>query len=354
MKGFIKVLESVIASIMLISAMTFFFSFQKPPDARRLQFDYVLPALQKNGTLNASVLNNDADTLNAALKAALPSTVDFSVEVSGIPNPAIKVLCACTDAQQSTIAARMSPLTFVYKKRTIEIRISNGDYGADGDLQKLVESNPDADVLLFYGYQSLAPEKSLLQNFLENGTVFMLSDLYQTQAEDGVMDDLFGLSWDETLSSSPSGDFADRENMRKTSYRIFRYYTELGGDRTDNFAVFAATVGKNQIRLDENTIVGYPLGNPQEMTGSLVKINRAGSRGRTVWFADYDSAGAEGAKINRLLKGAILWASGERFGMDPRFKIVPSSYDFSQHSYVDVLDNSEPFLITLKIWNVFY
>ncbi len=348
MKGFIKIMESVIASLVILSSMGFFLSFHRPNGGYDAQFDYALAALQKNATLNRTIMQNDVNTLNSILSGMLPATVDFSVEVSGIPNPVIKIMCACTDQEQSALIGRLSSLEFTYKRRNTEIRISNEGY-AGGGLEGLMGSNPDADVLFFFGYEDLNSKKPLLQSFLENGTIFMLSDIAQSQAGDGVMDGLFGLEWDSGVPNSPNGDFADKDNAWSASYRIFRYYTALGGRDNDNFKDFSTN--GNKIKLDGRTVVGPPAGNP---AGSFVKVNEIGSYGRTVWFAGYDSLGPNAADVNRLLKAAMLWASGERFSMDPRFKIVPSLQEYSQHSYISVLDNSEPLAITLKVWNIFY
>lgn len=345
MKGFIKILESIIASIIILSTATFFLSFQKPSGAQQTQFEHILAALQKNTSLTDYIKSNDITALNTTLKDMLPKTVDFSVTISGIPNPVIKIACVCTAAEKSSLISRMAPLTFPYKSRTLEIRIDNGN------LNDMADSN--ANILFFPAYRTFtSSERATLRTFLQKGTLFMLADLEQSQINDGVMDQLFGLSWG-TLGAA-NGVFADIDNLGAASYRISRYYFTLGGGRNDIFTPkIPPVLTKNKITVDDRTIVGHPSGLPQT---SLVKINQP-SIGRTVWFVNYNPTlppANPNTEMARLFKASMLWASGERYRMDPQFKIIPPAQTYKQYNYIGVLDGFEPFEISLKIWNIFF
>lgn len=351
MKGFIKILESIIASIVILSAITFFFSYPKPSTAEQTQFNYVLAALQKNGSLNDYVKSNDAAALNTTLKDMLPATADFSVEISGIPNPVIKIACVCSDVQETEIISRLSPLVFSYRSRTIEIRIDNGN---SGDFSEMANSN--ADILFFFSPRTFTPaEQNQLVRFLQNGTLFMIANLGEGDVDPSnpnvVMDDLFGLAWDGALPGGSVGAFVDTTHPDSVSYRISRYYSSLAGDKNHQFNFIPPEPTKNNIKADSRTVVAGPVPLLQK---SIVKINEIGSRGRTAWLRDYDAGGPDGTELNRLLKAIMLWASGERFGMDPQFKIIPEPQSYRQYNYIGVLDSFEPFLVSLKIWNVFF
>jgi hypothetical protein len=363
MRGFIKILESIIASIIIISAITFFFSFSRPSESRQTESNYVLPALQKSGLLDEYITNNDVTSMTQTLKNMLPPSVDFSVEISGIPNPEIKIACVCTDAEESDFVNRLSPLDFPYLSRTLHIRIENGngdpfDYD---NFRNLAIS--DANILFFPAYRvfSTVPpaidkksEIELLKDFLQRGTLFMVANLQEAEVNDGVMDNLFGLEWHG--QAAKTGEFHDIVDTNMVSYTIAKYYAALGGDKSDGFDKGFPPGGENKIPSDDRSIVVH-----NSEKSSMVKINKVGSKGRTVWFINYDTACSPPPpcppnvqKMNRLLKASMLWASGERYSMDPQFKRIPSLGTLRQYTYTHVLDGSEPLAVSLKIWNVFY
>jgi len=358
MKGFIRILESIIASVIILSSITFFFSVQKPISDQRTQFNYVLATLYKNGSLSDSITSNNIAALNTTLKDTLPPTVDFSVEISGIPNPVIKIACACSDADESTLSSRLSPLVFTYRSRTLEIRIDNGNFPVDGDLSTLINANPN--ILFFFGPRTFTPaEQVILKNFLQNGTLFMIADLQEADVDsanpDVVMDDLFGLAWREG-GLAANGEFLDTENHAFVSYKISRYYAALGGSITDTFRFTKQNgpVRLNHVDIDDRTIITDKNGLGIK-DFSYVKINTIESRGRTVWFAGHETTNAaEVERLDRLLKAAVLWASGERYSMDAQSNIIPAVQSFRQYNYIGVLDGFEPFMAALKIWGVFY
>lgn len=347
MRGFIKILESIIASIIILSAATFFFSFQRAPDGQA-KFNYAIAALQKNGSLNDYVNSSDAGALNTTLRNMLPPTVDFSVEISGIPNSVTTVACVCSSSEKDDLISRLGSLDFRYRNRTLHIRVDNGN------LNDMATSN--ANVLFFFGPRTFAPaEQTLLRKFLDNGTLFMLANLEQADVDPAnpsvVMDDLFGLEWDGDIVGTGPGTFSNAENPGTIAYIISRYYGSLGGSRTEAFNFHTPEPDMNKIKTDSRTII-VDSGRPK----SLLKINKEiiGNRGRAVWLRNYDPGAADGPKINNLLKASVLWASGERYRLDPQFKIVPAGQPFRQYSYIGVLDEFEAFLVSLKVWNVFF
>lgn len=346
MKGFIRILEAIISSLLLIAVLPFFLS--GPAESGwgsailQTQALDALSALQKNRTLEIYVRNNDVQGLNRELARLIPKTTDFSIEINGIPNPVILVGCICTSAQLQSLEDLLWPLEFSYKRRQISIRISN---------MTMNTIDPRTRVLFIFGYVNLIQYRTTLTRFLENGgTVFMFTDLTKPQTEDGVMNVTFGLRWNEALSAGGAAGFYTPQDVTRISHKISGFYSNIsGGQESDTFGGFS-TGNVNKIEIDNKTVV---------FSGgvSLVKANdfiSKNGKGRTVWFANYDyTLDTENAKrLKNLTKATFLWASGENYRMDP-FTKIPGEV-FFHVTYTDVLEGFEPFEIRLLLWKLFF
>lgn len=338
MKGFVRILEAIIASIILLTSLTFFFT--SPPQAddwgkvilQNLGKD-ALAVADISGNLKPSVNNNNATTLTNFFSSFLPKSVAFSTEISEIPNPVIRIGCNCTASQITDLEGRLSPLNFVYKNRNISIRVEN---------VSIAGVRNDTDTLFLFGYVNLNPYESTLKGFFQNGgTVFMLADLTEPFVNDSILNETFGLSWNNSLMQSGSGTLYQAGDARRVSWRIRKYYRNTTGSEPGVFASFHQGGGVNKINLGANTIVqdNNPFG------GSLVKVNSGveNGNGRTVWFADYNSGN------DALLKAAVMWASGESFMLDaqPQF---PGRENAKVHLLVYDRDT---YVATITVWNVF-
>ena len=87
MKGFIKIFEAVVASIIIIATLTFFTKPLSVSDWKtaslQIQSQDILASLHKSGILAEAIFKNDTDILNKKIAEMLPNTVDFSLEISG-------------------------------------------------------------------------------------------------------------------------------------------------------------------------------------------------------------------------------------------------------------------------------
>lgn len=336
MKGFIKILEAIIASIILLTSLTFFFSTQLRESnwgdtLLKIKTDDALAALVKSGDAQQYVRTNDTEGINNALLnpnlAIMPPTIDYSVQVLGIPNPVILVGCDCTQAQIETLQSLLGSLNFNYKERDISIRIAP---------DKVDNVRNETNVLVIFGYRDLTPSKQKLSRFLERGgTILMIGDLTEAQVNDGYLNETFGLRW-VSGSRSNTGTFLEPDNERRASFRINKYYSNLTGSAASFDFTGTATIQN----LDERTIV-------TDGTFSLVKINQeiVNGHGRTVWMADPQS----NSETRNMTKAIFMWASGESFKMDVTKK-RPLTKNFK--SSVLVYD-SDPYEIVLTVWEVF-
>ncbi|MBI2076705.1 MAG: hypothetical protein HYT72_05660 [Candidatus Aenigmarchaeota archaeon] len=362
-KGFIRILEVIIASLILLASLSFFFAATTTKTGNELEqmrVEDVLASVQKSGLLESFVKTNDITGLNAKLKALMPQPIDFSIEISGIPNPEIRIGCNCTDAKKTELENILSPLAFSYKQRSIKIVIQK---------IKLEEiAGATFDILFFFDKESMFhtnPDKqekliTNLTRFLENGTVFLFSDLQEADVIDlntkyGPLNGFMGLKWDAAGANFHIGDFYDTGDPKFISYRIADYFAAISGEsKNTNFIFVTPPVPlKNKIEVDARTIIKSVGGNGI----SYVKINREileNGKGRSAWFAKYDRALPQSGKTDSLLKSAVLWASGERYRMDAPFKTIPAVASSNRYSYFGVVEGFEPFEISLLVWKIFF
>ncbi len=346
MKGFIRIIEAIISSLILIAVLPFFLIAPSESEWGNIALQTnaldILMVLQKNTSLETYVKNNDIAALNSQLVKLLPKTADFSVEISGIPNPVILVGCICTTTQIDDLENLLWPTDFQYKERQISIRISNMTMGT---------IDPRTRVLFIFGYLNLTPYQNALTLFLEGGgTIFMFTDLTSVQTQDGIMNTTFGLKWNSIISSGVSANFFVPEDTTKISHKISGYYENVSGRAdTDAFSGLGGS-GVNRIEIDNKTVVF-------SNQVSLVKANdyvSKNGKGRTVWFANYDYTLDNDAaqQLKNLTKATIMWASGENYKMDP-FTKRPGK-KFLEATHIGLLDGLESFEVKLIIWRLFF
>lgn len=229
MKGFVRILEAVVASVILIASLSAFFTIPKKSDwdvaLLQVQASDALVSLAKSGVLERHIRANDAAGMNTDLRRLVGETRDFSVTVEGMPNPLILMECVCTPEEALDVKAMFGipadrdEVTFPYKGRTITIR------GREATLDE-AGTDPRAHIIFVYGYEDLQSGGQLrptVRAFLERGgTLFMFSDLTQAQIEDGVMDAVFGLA----VKSGRQRDaaFDEYDNIERPAFRISDYF----------------------------------------------------------------------------------------------------------------------------------
>lgn len=349
MKGFVKIFESVLACLIILASMTFFFAVSSPASnwndiVLRDRINDVVLSMANNGSLAKFIQQNNVTEINNTLRMAFPSNIDYSAEVSGIPNPVIYLGCNCTSSEINELGTMLQPYnSFPYRERNISIRI---------EPVWISNIRNGTNILFLIGYHNLNTYKSQIDKFLERGgTVFVLGDLTQIQVNDGFMNTYFKLKWTEDNAQERGGFYDGDKNT--SEYRIVKYFVNIssyGGNI--QFRDFHTENGENdvnQIDVDGRTVIVSNNGKT-----SLLKTNWFVSQnglGRTVWLADYDHSKDQN---NKLLKAAIMWASGERYRVDPFFsrKTMPVSY--LRTNLVGVLDGFEPFEFSLTVWRIYY
>lgn len=346
MKGFIRIIEAIIASIIILTSLSFFI----PPLTSRNGWDYGISeikledaifSLHLNGSIAKYVKDNNATGLRVLLENFIGRSSDFSVEIVGIPNPIIYTGCVCSDAEFSELKSHLGAstggnLSFYYKERQIEIR-----------LERVSPTNTNSNILLFMNMDSLNSNytdpniRNSMIRFLENGgTVMLIGDITQTQTSNKASREIFNISWSLSIPAS-SGRFSEYSNFYKISYNIAKYYSNLTGISPSqayfqNFNTISKIAINNNTIIEDNTkSVSFVVGNKNIVNGN----------GRALWIAGSDWSD----EIKNLTKASMMWASGEKYKMDISKKTVPRT---SQKASIIIYDlDSYEFIVTS--WRIF-
>ncbi|MBI4174561.1 MAG: hypothetical protein HY517_02860 [Candidatus Aenigmarchaeota archaeon] len=344
-KGFAKIFEAIIASVILLASLTFFFV----PDVRGSGWDEtslqllsqdVLQSAYLNGSLARYVKTDNTTEFIAMISSMLPKTVDFSIEVKGIPNSVIYLVCAdCSAGQASELTDIFNKTDFQYKNRNISIRID--------DVDLLTEPLPaDTNMLFFFDKAKIAQHEVKINESLAKGiSVFLLSDLVQADVE-GRIGKMFNLTWVGT--SGQPGRFDDVLNASKVSHYAARYYANLSGKyiydvQAESFTAFNPSGVRAE--SDASDVIKTDSGRAH--------VRAKQGTGRTLWFSDYNRASHQNPNTiaaDRLVKSAVMWASGERFKLD-LIKKNPAPVHFKSTIFVH---DEDTYSVELTIWRIFF
>ena len=129
MKGFIKTLEAIIASLIILASLTYFFSTPNRVSGwsnalLQTEVEDSLATLYKSGVLETLVKDNNTIELNSRLKQMVPDIVDFSIEIRGIPNPEIRI-AVLGDSSDATNLKSILSESVMYKYRMINFYVKN-------------------------------------------------------------------------------------------------------------------------------------------------------------------------------------------------------------------------------------
>ncbi len=409
MKGFVQIIEVVIASVIVLSTASFFLPGYKASGewdtiSADITVKDALAVMHRSGMLDAYVKEDDASGMSKKLSSMLPSSVKHSAEITGVPNSRIYVGCIsrCSDLREM-----VEPLAFRFKGRKMQIII-----------QPMTPDNilPGTDAFFIYGYQDLSAYRQQIDAFLKNGgAIVLLGDVTQDNINsDSMLTEIFGLQWSGN-SPSQVNKFYDTTDPTRLSYRVANYFKHsylryFNGEAfivsEKSFSVVICEDGSGRYVKFNDACNPQNPGEPKyregdvfSMQGYEIKIfsigydyvaekdygdigiadsnydfkgllsapriaedektivsNTAGlsavkgnvfAAGRSLWFAGYDNTRTD---INHLLKASILWASGEKYSMNAGPVYVPDSYREVRYISVSSGRDYEAYTLSLKYW----
>ena len=356
MKGFARIFESIIASVVILTSLTFFLvpnikaSGWEDATIQTLAQD-ALESAYLNGTLTRYVNTDNVTSLYTLMSQVLPKSVDFSIEVSGTVNNIINIVCVdCTDDNVTELKTMLIPLDFSYKDRNISIRVQKLSL-AINDVPK------DTNILVFFGKvvngaNGIKTYETKINSTLSNGgSVVLLSDLTQQDAQ-GVIGNMFNLSWSNP--ASPTSKFDDLYDGRKVSHNVARYYANTSSKNLADLSTVDFTVFHQSGVIadsDLKNIAKSTVANSKAFVRA--NYNIVNSNGRSVWINDYtrtDHNDRFTKTIDNLTKASIMWASGEKFKLDI-IKKEPAPVNF--RTGILVFDK-DVYTVELIVWRIYF
>ena len=322
MKGFIKILESIIASTILISSMSIFFTHQAEKSnwdnaLLQLTIEDSFVSLTKTNKLNNLIIENNKTELNEILKSLLSKNIDFSVVIEGIPNSEIKLGCFCSQIDFESLNSSLEPFNFSYKNRIINI-----------SLQKIDNNFNEVDIIVFFSFDDINNNQKKITDFIKNkGRILLIDEVVESDVTNFI-ENHFGIFWCETCSNQSPAKFYNQDEIDKPSFKILKYYSDISNANTEfHFS------NSHKIKLDKNTILN-------SSNNSFVKVYE--NETRTSWSAP--------TTHNNLIKSIIMWLS-EDYRFNPDYKKEPSFGKTKIYEYFGVLNGFEPFKIKLIVWS---
>ena len=249
MKGFVRILEAVIASLILLSSLSYFFTISAPTDwdVVLLQADVedALTSMDKT-FLQDYITANNKTAIENMTRSLLPETVDFSSAIEGIPNADIFIGCNCSEQEISDLKQRILRLNaedmIRFKNRNITIKVKN---------ESINNIDPRTNILFLFGYEDLTPNRPFIDLFLaRGGAMFMLARIDPQYPLDDDMVQIFGL--EEVLpSGQKTARFYDVFSPANVSFRIFDYFIAVNGNISEVFGTF----DEDKIKVDDRSII---------------------------------------------------------------------------------------------------
>ncbi|MEM7826662.1 MAG: hypothetical protein QXQ40_00360 [Candidatus Aenigmatarchaeota archaeon] len=414
MKGFIRIIEVVIVSLVLLALLPYFFStyiepFEWDLVSLETQARDALIALDETGYLREFILSNNVIGLEDYLTKMLPNNAIFEVEVSGIPKSHIKIGCNCTEEEKNRLRRMLHIFTPEDKKTIFRGREIEFSIDENSGIETLLER--PIDLILFFGYKNLSKEK--LEEFLdEDKALVMIADLDEMQP-----DELFNLSWKDTENPSIVNIFNEWQNPN--AFKIAEDFVDMpiridttnngkfwiqdtehtlitGYNDTEEYVKY--DTNEEQYKINETIVIdGWwikvvdidaNLSDDGRTYADIMIINRSYrfyindlqknkieanektilkttnnfssvqanyqitkyGKGRAIWFKDYNEMHSD---INQLFKSLLLWAAGKKYNLEYESlgqKKERPNRYTSVNYFVSGNQEFEPYIISLILW----
>ncbi len=311
-KGFIKVVEAVVASIIVLASLTYFFGYYVRPSEWsnaqiKLQSQDILNTIQSSGHLEAYMKNVDADAydnLKTVMQNMVSDQVGFAIDIIGAPSPLISIACVeCDDiddgiSEESSLRNRISPFDIGNTMRGRNIRLAVTKKTID----EVSNAPRDYDIMFIYGYPNdlTAEEITKIKQYLaKDGNVILFGD--NTDNLDGVF------------------DFSSEIDPTKLAY----YYSDISGG-----------------------------GSP----GGVATSGNEYEEGRAVWIDYYSNPSDNPNELgNNLLQSVIMWTA-EDFSIipEPVFTLtLPKTFFRTFYSVSTVNNAFDMYKVSLTLWYIF-
>lgn len=370
MKGFVKILETVIACVILLTSLAFFFTIGYKPDywtenlIQQRSMDLLVTAENEIGS-TIKLFHSDPNKvsqLNINIRNNLPSNVEYNLIVEGVPKPKISVACiSCSDAIENMLAGNQGE-KLMYKGRQIIISVDSAS--VSDDLMRY-------DVILYSNVADFSADPKVIEYLSKGKNVMLLGDITGDDMSDkdtrDKIEDVFSAYYKGTETSTEQARFHNAES-NYNSFMIDSYVKSAFTEKPDpadplktlkgrcNSPVFGFNGGLsvNPVGISENSTLITNDGKFSRMTIS----ERYGGMG--LWLAMPSNIDDECSK--KISQASVMWLSSQGFYMkDANFIAAspPEGVSLQSVSYPIMftngnIENAEFANIRLVIWRVFF
>ncbi len=212
-KGFIQVVEVVIAAIFIAIAISIFFNINTKLNWERSDLidagNSILSAIYYSG--NFKEIFNNSKVVLGGIDYMMPANMKYALRIDGSPKPLIRVACICTDSQVSYAKQILTPVYF-------------NDYWIKFNVDKVdftYANITDYDLLLFINYTAFASNEANIKNYLSTGKgIISINASYN----DPVFFELFNL----TTSTNPVANVLYFRTYKPWENKIEKYFMGFG------------------------------------------------------------------------------------------------------------------------------
>lgn len=330
MKGFMKMLEVILAAIIMLSSLSYFFSFQ----ARDSEWQGVLlensgkdvlASLDKLGSLRKFIETNNFTEegfgLEYYIRKMVPRTVLYSVEFENIPKPDILIGCNCTQEQINKLKREIVVFQGFEGNATYKGRRINFTIFGENLSNLLTDINyKNLDVILLFTYQDLSPFSKEIDDYLDRGnSIVVVTDIHQDSVN-SYFNELFGIRYSTGIPADEKS-FMNYHDSRNISRQLSGYFDSTTARINTTQQVF----GDDFERSGSIYIQGSPYPISTYFDGVSSRVNYTG---------------------NLYSEGDVFQISGWNVSVDR----IDAVYAGDQWTYADIsiIDRSYAFIITAK------
>lgn len=349
-KGFIKVVEAVIASIIVLASLSYFFGYYVRPS----EWDNAQIKLQSQDILNTMddkivdyMKTGNPSDLRDTIQNMASERIGFSINVVGAPPPRILIACVkCTDDELNDLTNRTDPMSSYQDARGRRISVAINKVSSFAVVTK------DMDIMFIYGYGKINSdsERQNIKNYLDaGGNVILFSELTQAQIDDENNDFLktvFGL--ESVGSNSLVSRFYNPTTSGSATAKVYYYYSAIYTANAQ--PANPLSIDTSNVAVDDDTIV-------YDSSSSAVHAQKYYGNGRAVWFNYYDKdhRTMTNGDSNDLLKSIIMW-SAEDFTIvpEPVFTLtLPKSYFTTSYIFSIVNSAFNMYKVKMTMWYIY-
>ncbi len=307
MKGFLHIVEIVIAGILVFIIAVQFMAISLPEfDWQRTKLmllgNDILFTLDKKGIdwFNSTEVDSEISSL-------LPENILYSLEIRNTFKPYITVGCICDDQE-------FDILDYSEDNDGILSPFELNGHQIEFHMRKIDPISPifphDADVIVSWDY-NLTSYQAQLMNYLSDAGSFMeIRDLDESDI-DSIHRDILGVVWNESLNVGSGYIYFTPDSSENEFYPIVKYFYHIPNSSGEYFTephLFSNFLNGEKISqsfLDPKLAIMRQYGTN---IPACVVNNKALGRGKTIWLSDGDNS-LEDRKV--LIKALILWAAGD-------------------------------------------